>query len=135
MFEDLWSLFCFDLPAFASVIVVGALAFIGWLSVLGQRPFRVRGSLIALTACVLCDGAAVLNSFLGEKLFPMTAYAGGLVPFFYKWQVVSFALILTAGAFLIRERATSNRAVRWGAIGQLVMHCSEVILFILWRLT
>jgi hypothetical protein len=131
MFDNLWSLFCFVLPAFVSVIIVGALAFIGWLSALGQRPFRVPGSLIALTAAVLCDGAAVLNLFLGEKLFPMTADGGGLEPFFYKWQVISFAMILTAGAFLIKERAIPNQAVRWGAIGQLVMHCSEVLLFIL----
>ncbi|MFC5865366.1 hypothetical protein ACFPT7_23885 [Acidicapsa dinghuensis] len=110
MFDNLWSLFYFDLPVFVSVIIVGGLTFIAWLSVVIQRPLRVPGSLIALTIGVLCDGTAVLNDVLGEKLFPMTAYGGSLEPFFYKWQLVSFALIFAAGWFLVKEGATRNRA-------------------------
>lgn len=133
MFDNLWSLFCFDLPVLVSVVVVGGLTFIAWLSVVSQRPFRMPSSLIALTVGVLCDATTVLNVFLDEKLFPMVLSGGrgSVESFVYTWQLVSFVLILAAGWFLGKQGATRNRAVHWGTIGQLVMHCSEIALYLL----
>lgn len=135
MFENLWFVISFLLPLVPSVIIVGTLTCVAWLAVANHRPFRVPATLIALTAAVLCDAISLINSFLGGKLFPMAAHGGSLVPFFGMWQVVSFVLIIIAGALLRRERATLSPAIRWGTIGQAVMHCFELLLFVVLRYT
>jgi hypothetical protein len=131
MFGNLWSLFCFDIPALASVAIVGVLTLGGWVSAFDKRPFRVSGSLIALAASILFDGASVLNDFLGERLFPMTAYGGDLMPFFCRWQILSAAILLMAGVLLMAERSKLNRWALWGTIVQSLIHCGEFGLFIL----
>jgi len=135
MFENLWFVICFLLPLLPSVAIVGTLTFAGWVLVANQKPFRVPATLVVLTVAVLCDSVSLINSFLAGKLFPMTAHGGSLVPFFYIWQFVSFALIVAAGACLRKERAVLNRPIIWGTICQLVMHCSEFLLFVVLRFT
>ena len=129
MAGNLWSLFYFDIPALASVAVVGVLTLGGWVSAFGERPFRVSGSLIALSASVLIDGLSVLNDFLGERLFPMTVNGGSFKPFFYKLQILSAVILLAAVSFLILERRKRNRWALWGTIAQVLIHCLEIGLF------
>jgi multidrug transporter EmrE-like cation transporter len=134
MAENLWALFCMVLPALASAVAAGVLTIIAWVAVANQRPFCLPGSLIPLTVGVLYDGAVVINVFAHQKFFPMAVYGGSLVPYFYKWQVASFVLILIAGVLLFRERANPSRAAKWGLIVQSVVHGSAMLLFISWKL-
>jgi hypothetical protein len=135
MFGNLWSLFCIDLAALASAAVVGVLSALGWLAVATQRPGLNSVSLIPVTTGVLFDSAVFVNNIKGEKFFPMTAYGGSLVPFFYKWQSFSFALILIAVVLQFLERTNLNRAARWGVIAQSAIHCCTVLLFLFWGVT
>lgn len=135
MFGNLWFVVSFLSPLVPSVIFVGSLTVVAWLAVANHSPFRVPTTLIALTTAVLCDAICLINSFLGGKLFPMAFHGGSLVPFFWMWQLVSFALIVVAGVLLRRERSILSRAIVWGTIGQTAMHCLEFLLFIGLRYT
>lgn len=132
MFENLWSLFCIDLAALASAAVVGVLCVLGWLALATQRPGLNSVSLIPITAGALFGSAVVVNAFSRQKFFPMTEYGGSMVPFFYKWQSFSFALILIGVVLQFIERSNVNRPARWGVIAQSVIHCCTVLLFLLW---